>query len=130
MVSESSYSQRTWTSYTGDDIASSYLAQGELALLKGDLKGLELFEKASELEPCNAEIFYRQGLALFEHGSTEGKEKALLLATKKFKTATQLNPQYFEAWQAWGNALHLLGKTYKEHHYFLEAEEKLGKLFS
>lgn len=123
MVSESSYSQQILT----DDAASFYLAEGELALLKGDLQGLELFEKASELEPCNAEIFYRQGLAFFEHGSTEGKEKALLLATKKFKIATQLAPHYFEAWQAWGNTLQLLGTTYKEHHYFLEAEEKLRK---
>ncbi|HEX2579919.1 MAG TPA: hypothetical protein VHK67_05925 [Rhabdochlamydiaceae bacterium] len=110
----------------GDD-ASSYLAQGELALLKGDLKGLAFFEKAAELEPYNAEVFYRQGLALFEHGSTEGREKALLLATKKFKTATQLNGNYFEAWQAWGNTLYLLGKTTKEHHYFQEAKEKLKK---
>jgi tetratricopeptide (TPR) repeat protein len=121
MVTESS--KQIWT----DDVASFYLSQGELALLKGDLQGLELFEKASELEPDNAEIFYRQGLALFEHGSTEGKEKALLLATKKFKIATGLSPHYFEAWQAWGNTLHLLGTTYKEHHYFLEAEEKLKK---
>jgi len=125
MVSESSCSQQTWTS--GDDAAAIHLAQGELALLKGDLQGLELFEKASELDPCNPELFYRQGLALFEHGSIEGKEKALLLAAKKFKIATQLTSHYFEAWQAWGNALHLLGKTYKEHHYFLEAEEKLKK---
>ncbi len=128
MVSESSYSQRPWTCHESlDDQASFYLAQGELALLKGDLQGLELFERAAELAPCNAELFYRQGLALFEHGSIEGKEKALLLATKKFKISTQLASDYFEVWQAWGNALHLLGKTYKEHHYFLEAEEKLQK---
>jgi tetratricopeptide (TPR) repeat protein len=95
--------------------------------LKGDLEGLELFEKAIELDPCNPEIFYRQGLALFEYGSEEGREKALLLAGKKFKTATALFPEYFDAWLAWGNALSLLGMTYREHHYFLEAEEKLKR---
>lgn len=122
MVSKSPHFQQV-----DDDVAHTYLAQGELALLKGDLSGLELLEKAAELDPCNAEIFYRQGLALFEHGSTEVKEKALLLATKKFKTATQLNPRYFEAWHTWGNTLYLLGKTTKEYHYFQESEDKLKK---
>ncbi|HEX4840239.1 MAG TPA: hypothetical protein VFU89_07355 [Rhabdochlamydiaceae bacterium] len=122
MVSKNSYFQQV-----DGDVAHTYLAQGELALLKGDLSGLELFEKAAELDPYNAEIFYRQGLALFEHGSTEVKEKALLLATKKFKTSTQLNPRYFEAWHTWGNTLYLLGKTTKEYHYFQEAEDKLKK---
>ncbi|HVX01013.1 MAG TPA: hypothetical protein VHA52_11335, partial [Candidatus Babeliaceae bacterium] len=107
--------------------ASTYLSQGELALLKGDLKGLELFEKATELDPSNPDIFYRQGLALFEYGSGEGKEKALHLAAKKFKTALHIAPSYFDAWQAWGNTLSLLGETFGEHHYFIEAEEKLKK---
>jgi tetratricopeptide (TPR) repeat protein len=109
------------------DFVMSYLARGELALLKGDIVGLELFEKAAELDPCNAELFYRQGLALFEYGSMDGKEKALLLAAKKFKIATHIAPPYFDAWQAWGNTLSLLGLSFNEHHYFLEAEEKLRK---
>lgn len=108
-------------------LVTYFLGQGELSLLKGDLKGLDLFEKATELDPCNPEIFYRQGLALFEYGSEGGKEKSLLLAGKKFKTALSLYPEYFDAWQAWGNALVLLGITYKEHHYFLEAEDKFKK---
>jgi len=107
--------------------AAHLLGQGELCLLKGDLAGLDHFEKATELDPCNPELFYRQGLALFEYGSEEGKEKALLLAGKKFKIALSLYPEYFDACQAWGNALALLGQTYQEHHYFLEAEEKLKK---
>jgi len=111
-------------------LATYFLAQGELRLLKGDLAGLDDFEKATELDPCNPELFYRQGLALFEYGSEEGKEKALLLAGKKFKTAVNLCPEYFDAWQAWGISLSLLGMTYDEHHYFLEAEEKLKKAIS
>lgn len=108
-------------------LATYFLAQGELRLLKGDLEGLDDFEKATQLDACNPELFYRQGLALFEYGSDEGKEKALLLAGKKFKTALSLYPEYFDAWQAWGVSLSLLGMTYNEHHYFLEAEEKLKK---
>ncbi len=107
--------------------SSSLLSQGELCLLKGDLTGLDLFEKATQMDPCNPELFYRQGLALFEYGSEEGKEKALLLAGKKLKPALSIFPEHFDSWQAWGNALALLGLTYREHHYFLEAEEKLER---
>ncbi len=103
------------------------LGQGELALLRGNLSGLELFDKAIELDPSNPEIFYRQGLALFEYGSEEGREKALLLANKKFKAATTLSPHYFEAWHAWGNTLALLGITFKAHHYSLDTADKLKK---
>src|SRR5947209_5390278 len=63
------------------DLAFSKLIQGEFALLQGNLAALPLFEQASQLEPKNPQIWYRQGLAFFEYGSEEGKEKALLLAS-------------------------------------------------
>jgi tetratricopeptide (TPR) repeat protein len=109
-------------------IADSLLVQGETALLKGDLgKGLECFDSALKLDPENPKIFYAQGLSLFEFGNEEGREKALPLASKKFKMATILNPRYFEAWQAWGSLLCTLGLNSEEHHYFKEAKEKLNK---
>jgi len=113
-----------------DELLSSLMEGGEMALLKGDISGLDLFERAAELDPCNPHLFYRQGLALFEYGSIKGKEKHLLMATKKFKVATHLNPGLFEAWEAWGNTLYLLGLTFEENHYFIEAEEKLKKSLS
>ncbi|MBS0653779.1 MAG: hypothetical protein JSR39_09705 [Verrucomicrobia bacterium] len=113
------------------DIADSLLSRGQMCLLKGDLyHGLELFESAMKLDPCNPKLFYSQGLSLFEYGSEEGREKALHLAGKKFKVATTLNPQYFDAWQAWGSVLCTLGLTFREHHYFQEASEKLQKAVS
>ena len=110
--------------------ASDYLSQGEHRLLKDDLKGLELFEKALELDPSNPELFYRQGLALFEYGCGKGKDRALLWASKRFKMATHLAPSYFDAWHAWGNTLMHLGTVTGEHHYFVEAEEKLENALS
>ncbi len=110
-----------------DNLAAVYLQQGEQALLQGDTAGLELFEKAAQLDPCNPELFYRQGLSLFEYGSVKGREKILLLSAKKLKTACHLSSTYFEAFHAWGNTLFLLGETHQEHRYFIEAEQKLKK---
>jgi tetratricopeptide (TPR) repeat protein len=110
------------------EIADSLLAKGETALLKGDLsKGLECFDSALKLDPNNSKIYFSQGLSLFEFGNEEGREKVLLLASRKFKAATTLDPNYFEAWQAWGSLLCTLGLNSEEHHYFKEAKEKLNK---
>lgn len=109
------------------DLAHQSLCQGELALLQGNLAALSHFETASQLEPNNPQVWYRQGLAFFEYGSEEGKEKALLLANKYFKIATQHDPRYFDAWVAWGNALLQLGRFHAEHHFLLEAKGKYQK---
>lgn len=118
---------KTWNHLTEEqkkELAIQTLSQGELALLKGNLAALSLFETAALLDPANPQILYRQGLAFFEYGSEEGKEKALLLASKYFKSATQLNPKFFDAWVAWGNALLQLGRFHDEHHFHLEARDK------
>jgi tetratricopeptide (TPR) repeat protein len=109
------------------DLAIRYLAQGEMSLLQGNLSALSCFEAASKLDGQNEQIWYRQGLAFFEYGSEEGKEKALLVAGKNFKMATQINPAFFEAWVAWGNVLLQLGRFHEEHHYLIEAKEKYQK---
>lgn len=108
-----------------EQMAYSVQSEGALRLLKGDfLSGMALFDQAICLDPDNFSLFFQQGLSLLEYGQEEGKEKILLLAAKKFKWSVQLNPEHFESWQAWGSALASLGKTFREHHYFIEAEEK------
>lgn len=106
-------------------LSQHFLSQGEVALLNGDLSGLDFFDKALELEASNPHLYFRQGIALFEFGSRKGEEKILLQASKKFKAALALDKEYFDAWYGWGMTLLLLGQTYHEHHYFQEAEEKL-----
>ncbi|PIS03012.1 MAG: hypothetical protein COT85_03005 [Chlamydiae bacterium CG10_big_fil_rev_8_21_14_0_10_42_34] len=98
-----------------------------MALLQGNLNALSCFEAASNLDGENPQVWYRQGLAFFEYGSEEGKEKALLVASKNLKIATQLDPTFFEAWVAWGNVLLQLGRFHEEHHYLLEAKDKYQK---
>ncbi|MCC6127776.1 MAG: hypothetical protein IT584_01045, partial [Chlamydiae bacterium] len=104
-----------------------YLHLGEAALLQGNLSAISLFEKATSIDPENPLIWYRQGISFFEYGSLDGKEKALLLASKYFKIATQINPNFFEAWAFWGTVLLQLGRLHEEHHFFLEAKEKYQK---
>lgn len=101
--------------------------QGEMKLLSGDIKGLKLFEHALELDPKNTNLIYRQATALYEYGASSKTKKYLLLANKKFKAALQLNPLCFASWSGWGNSLSLLGKTFGNHHYFIDAREKLQK---
>ncbi len=103
----------------------SSVHQGEIWLLKGDLsRASACFDEALKQEPNSATLLYRQGLAYFEYGSEKGKEKALLIACKKFKTAVALSSSLVEAWNAWGNTLFLLGRTSQEYHYFQDAESR------
>ncbi len=108
--------------------AYDLLLLGQTALSQKKLEeGLFFFKEACELKPGDPKLYFEQGLSLFDLGSEEGCEKNLLLANKKFKMATSLLPEYFEAWQLWGLSLSHLGQSYQETHYFFEAEEKLIK---
>ncbi|MDE3046689.1 MAG: hypothetical protein KGJ02_08650 [Verrucomicrobiota bacterium] len=121
---------KNWDHLTAEqkkELALQMLSQGELALLQGNLQALSLFEGASQLDPDNAAVWHRQGLSFFEYGSQEGKEKALLLASKNFKIALQIDSKIFDAWVAWGNVLLQLGRFHDEHHFHLEAREKYQK---
>jgi tetratricopeptide (TPR) repeat protein len=106
------------------EIAEELLSQGELRLLKRDASGIELFQRASELNATDPELFLRQALALYEYAYEEGKKSILLLASKKLKSAAYLNHNTFSLWHLWGNVLSCLGRKTGGYHYFLEAKAK------
>ena len=108
-------------------LSESYLVQGERRLLHGDLSGLEFFTLAENLDPTNPDLYFKQGISLLECGAEDCDEKLLLLASRRFKMATKLRPNFFEAWQAWGDTLLILGEETEEHHYFIEAEKRLKR---
>ncbi len=110
--------------------AEHFTAQGELRLLHDDPAGIDLFEAACRLDSDNADLLYRQGLALFEYGSEEGREKNWRLAGQKFKASTRLNPESLRAWQAWGDLLRCQAVATKQHHFFLQARDKFEKALS
>jgi tetratricopeptide (TPR) repeat protein len=108
--------------------SQALLHEGQMEIVKNDLnKGLDFFQQACQLNPDDPKLYFEQGLSLFEYGSEEGREKTLLIASKKFKMATSLKLDYFNAWHLWAITLYHLGKAFKEYHYFAEAEEKLQK---
>lgn len=107
-------------------IAMSLQTKGELALLKKYFdKGLNYFNKAISLEPTNFKLHFSQGLSFFQFAQEKQEKKPLLLANKRLKIASQLNPNHLDVWQAWSSVLSVLGFTYKNLKYFLEAHEKI-----
>ncbi|NGX62642.1 MAG: hypothetical protein KR126chlam6_00040 [Candidatus Anoxychlamydiales bacterium] len=105
-------------------LASTLLAKAEEILSKEDLTAIKLFNEAAQLDPTNPLIWYRQGLAFFEYGTSANKDQALVLASKNFKIAVSLDSEVFDFWWAWGNVLFVLGNQKDEYHYFLEAKKK------
>lgn len=108
-------------------LSTALLRKGEFCLLQGDKAGLDYFEMAIKLDPSNSQLFFEQGLALFEYGSHDGREAGLTLASKRFKLATNLDPALFEAWHLWGNTLYFLGIRKNEPSYFNNALKKYEK---
>lgn len=106
---------------------SSLLSEGEKCLIRGDFSGgMALFEKVALIAPEDSLSFFRQALSLMEFGSEEGKEKALFIACRKFKTSAILAPDHCATWHLWGNSLLQLGKKVNNQ-YFAQAVEKLEK---
>jgi len=104
--------------------------QGESSLLNAPEEALKYFDLASSIDPTNQELLYQQGVALLNYGSETKTKKTLLLANKKFKAAIKLQPDFFLAWQAFGNSLAFLGTTFKEHHFFIQAKASYEKAFA
>lgn len=71
---------------------------------------LNQLEEKIDIDPTSPELFYEQGLALFESGSEKNCIKTLRKSVHYFKQATLLEPTHVEAWHGWGCALFLLGR--------------------
>lgn len=111
-------------------VGETFFKQGELRLLHGDISGVQFFDLALQLDASNPKLYFNQGLALYEFGRQHQSSKGFLLGSKRFKAATKLQNDYFEAWNFWGSSLYQLGMLSKQHHFFLEAEQKFKKAIS
>src|SRR3569832_564193 len=84
-------------------------------------------EKASLQDPSSHELFYRQGVALFEYGSQKKCCSTLRRANQNFKQATDLHPLYCEAWHAWASSLVLLSTLSGNIDYLIDEQRKKKK---
>jgi tetratricopeptide (TPR) repeat protein len=105
-------------------LSNDYLKKGVDCLLDGNLKALEFFELASNLDPEDAELWLCQGKAFYKYGIYEKQEKALQVASKDFNKAIALNVKSFESWFYLGKTLMALGKFHNEIIFLNEAKEK------
>lgn len=106
------------------NLSNDLLIKAEEMLSNENLDAINLFNEACLLDPENPFVWYRQGLAFLEYGSIKSRSKALHLASKNFKIASNLDPEVFEFWWAWANVLLMLGNNSEEYSYFLEAKKK------
>ncbi len=110
-----------------EDAGDLFLQKGERCLLNGDYSGLHYFNKAYILDPKNPELFFKQGLSLLEYGEQEKNEKYLKEAGRCFKQATTIEPNYFDAFMAWGHTPYLLGEKKNDAQILGHAKNKLKK---
>lgn len=105
--------------------AEFLVAQGQLFLQSDNRVGLELFKKASELDPLNPDLFLKQAASLAQFGWKD--EKILLQASKKLKLSSRFSAHDFHLWYLWGKILSQLGTLTGRLHYFLEAKKKFSE---
>ncbi len=105
--------------------ANALQEEGEKALLLGDQNGLDLLEQAAQLNPSSPDLFYRQGLALFEFGSQQNCVATLKKGASKFKQALALNPNLCEAWHAWASTLMLISALTGRVEELINAKDKI-----
>jgi tetratricopeptide (TPR) repeat protein len=110
-----------------EECAMTLQEEGEKALLQDDKKGLDLLEKAAQLDPSSTALLYRQGVALFEYGSYHNCVATLRKSAVKFSQAISLNPNWVQAWQAWANSLFLIASLTKQPEELTKARDKIEK---
>ncbi|MGH2612997.1 MAG: TPR end-of-group domain-containing protein [Rhabdochlamydiaceae bacterium] len=108
-----------------EECATILQEEGEKALLQGDGKGLDLLEKAAQLDPSSPRLFFRQGLALFEYGSHQNCVATLRKGVLKFNQATSLNPKFSEAWHAGANTQMLIASLTGKCEELIKAKNKI-----
>lgn len=110
-------------------LADSLCERAQLYLLHRDfLQAEELFDAARKIDATNPQLFYSQGLSLFEYGSSEKSKSALIQASRCFKVALKLKTDFFEASLALSSTLYELGEQTGEYHYFLSAKDRIETL--
>lgn len=102
-------------------LANLFLVQGKHLLSEGDLKGLELFDRAVKVVPDDADYYFQQALA---YGFQRTNVRCLMHAIEAVQKGLALAPNTFSAWFFWGCVLMDLGQLQEEESYLYQALEK------
>lgn len=117
-------SESAWSEMTQNErelLALLLMAEGEHYLQEKNSKAHDSFDAAARVAPHNPQLFYRQAMAL---AMEEDNASCLNIACKSLEKAVALNPNFFEAWHAWGNLLMRIGASFDELSTLQKADEK------
>lgn len=120
-------SPSTWTVLTSDErhlLGMLFVAKGEHQLREGDNKVMESFSLASQVASDNPQVFFQQAVA---YATQNRNLRCLNEACKALASAVELDPQFFDAWHAWGSILVLIGEIHGKGNFFQEADKKFEK---
>lgn len=100
------------------------VAQGAMQLSNGDKKAFDSFSLASLVAPHNPQIYYRQAMAFSVYSQSIN---CLVAACKALQTATQIDPNFYEAWYLWGILLIQRGSFLQEPIFLEESSQKFSE---
>lgn len=98
-----------------------FAEQGKRWLLMGNIKGLELFDRAITVAPNEASLFHELAAA---YGMQKHHPRCLSLAVSAAEKATQLQPTSISFWIHYGELLTQLGSILEEEQHLQQAIEK------
>lgn len=103
------------------------ILKGQTELLKGNKKGINLFQKGINLSKDKPVFWNAFAISLYEYGSIHDDDKALQFGSKCYKQSISLKADQFDVYLEWGSLLLELGFKRNEAHFFQRAKEKLQK---
>jgi tetratricopeptide (TPR) repeat protein len=116
----------SWNTMTPDErvmLGMLFIKQGEQLLIQGDHQATTSFELASKVAPGHALVFFRLAQAL---SAQELNMRSFASADSALQKATELDPDFIDAWCLWGRLLLNMGAFCSEVAHIYHALEKFA----
>lgn len=104
-------------------LANLFIKKGKKQLLEENSQATESFHLAMTILPDNPSLLHQIGLS---YASQDHKISCLNLACKFFKHASEISPDFFQAFVNWGSVLINLGILHDDTNYFQDALQKFS----
>lgn len=116
-----------WSMLTSEErqlLGQVLVAQGERYLLQDDVRMHEALELAAQVAHDMPQILYQQAIT---YTLREDNPRCLANACKSFQAAVALNPDFFDAWLAWGITLFQMAELQADSLLYIDAHEKYAE---